>query len=695
MTTTKTLLVNHPGTLCAITFAIALSACSGGGGGGGSAGENPQANTFGLLKPAESEAEMADSIREGLAGMSLTMLQADLINVPSQNPTAGNDGDNFSTTNLQEFGVDEADRVKYDAEILYVLKHEQDYGGAPVTADATGVSLTPEPVQASIRLLRTDTDTAAAEEVSTIEFESNSYGGALYIAQGSNGKQLINVENDNNLSHWGMFGLDYHWREKVTQVRGWDVDDPAHPEQTWSLQIDGSLLTSRVIDNVLYLVTRYTPVVENLLAYPSTDEERAANQALLDDVSLDELLPDMVRDDGIALEMLEAADCYLPNEAFEGLPLPPASGSIISVTAIDLDAPDHTNSICMSGFASGFYMSQDSLYITSHSAGDQTLIHKVSLQNGDPEYRGSGGVPGYLGTNNPAFLMSESDGDLRVVSSIWENFALPVPDLGLEDVSPQQTIDDITDRGRHFLTVLRENSDTVSLDTIARIPNADRPAHIGKPGEEMYAARFLGDRAYLVTFETMDPFYVIDLANPQDPHIAGELELPGFSTLLQPLGEDLVLGVGEEVVVELGATLPQGVKVALFNVTNINNPIEVASETIGRRGSYSPALFDHHALTLLPSGDNWRLALPVSRHDEEPTQPQNTPWYEWSDSGLYMFEVNAATGSLTRSGTLISEQRSDSQQWPLQEIYDSRSVLHDDAVFFIYAGDVLSGNWGQ
>ena len=693
MTTTKILSANYPGTLCAITVAAALSACSGGGSSG--AGTGTQSSTFGLLKPVESEAEMVDSMREGLAGMSLTDMQADLISNPGEDPTAGSDSGNFSTTNLQEIGVDEADRVKYDGEILYVLNVEDAYGGAPAIADDSGISLSPGPVPASIRLFRTDTEAAAVDQVATIEFESNGHSGDLYLSQGSNGKQLINVDSETRIHNWGMFALDYHWQALATQVHSWNVDDPVNPEPVWSVRIDGSLLTSRVVDNVLYLVTRYAPVIDGLLPYLGSEEERAANRALLEDVSADDLLPDIVRGGGVAEELLSASDCYVPNSEYQGVSLPPVSGSLITVTAIDLEAPGHTTSICLNGFASGFYMSQNSLYITSHSGADQTLIHKVSLQDGDPEYRGSGIVPGYLGTNNPAFLMSESGDDLRVVSSIWDSFALPVPDIGPEDVSPQQTIDDTTDRGRHFLTVLRENSDRVSLDAIAQIPNADRPAHIGKPGEDLYAARFLGDRAYLVTFQTIDPFYVIDLANPQDPHIAGELELPGFSTLLQPLGEDLVLGVGEEVVVEQGAVLTQGVKVALFNVTNISSPVEVASEIIGRRGTFSPALYDHHALTLLSQGDIWRLALPVSRFDEEPEQTQSFARYGWSDDGLQMFEVNAATGSLVRSGTLISEQRSDTQHWPAQNLYDSRSVLHDDAVFFILGQDVLTGTWGM
>ena len=365
------------------------------------------------------------------------------------------------------------------------------------------------------------------------------------------------------------------------------------------------------------------------------------------------------------------------------------------MTAIDLEAPDRINSICLNGFASGYYVSRDSLYVTSYGADNRTLIHKVSLDDGHPQYRGSGDVPGYLGTRNPAFLMSESGSDLRVVSSTWDDFLFPVPDIEPGAPVPEQAEDESLDLGRHFLTVLRENPETTSLDTLARIPNADRPRHIGKPGEDLYAARFLGERAYLVTFQTIDPLYVVNLANPEDPSIAGELEIPGFSTLLQPLGEGLLLGVGQEVSIEQGAALPGGVKIALFDVANLADPVELASEEIGKRGSYSPALDDHHALTLLETGGLYRLALPVTRHEEEREPGQPWAWYDWTDDALHQFEVNPATGSLLRRGVLVSEQRSDNQPWPSYGLHDSRAVLHDDAVFFITRDQLLTGHWGE
>lgn len=231
-------------------------------------------------------------------------------------------------------------------------------------------------------------------------------------------------------------------------------------------------------------------------------------------------------------------------------------------------------------------------------------------RDGNPEYRGSGEVPGYIGTSNPSFLMSENDTDLRVFSSSWAGRGFPLAVMESDTAAIDQTIDqtiDEEDFGIHKLTILRESADGTRLDQLAQLPNRQRPDAIGKPGEDLYADRFVAKRAYAFTFEVIDPLYVLELSDPEDPRISGELELLGFSTLLQPLGKDLLLGVGSDVPAD-GLGLTQGVKVALFNVANISAPVELESIVIGKRGSSSPALYNHHALTLLETEGTYRAA---------------------------------------------------------------------------------------
>lgn len=671
------------------TSLLGLGACGGGGDNGG-ATDTVQAASFGLLKPATSDEEMAASLRQGLVNSASISNVADLFlegDVLEGAPVALARED-FSTTNLQEAGVDEADPVKYDGDILYVLDRSTTFRTAP------------ENIPPVIRLLRTDPSTPNTEEIAQIEFSSNHLSGGLYLFEEDSSKQLLSVGHDNGPYDWAWFAFDYYWRDQRTQITSWDVSTPETPRENWSLELDGSLLTSRRIDNILYLVTRYTPAIEGLLPYPVSEEELADNESLIDKTPLADMLPNLVRNGGEPRELLQGTDCYLPNADYEELSLPPVSGSLITVTAIDLRAPEQISSLCFNSFSSGFYASRDSLYITANGADDSTLIHKISLANGAPEYRGSGEVPGYIGTRNPAFLMSEAGADLRVVSSTWEDRFFPLPVVELEptvSTAEEEEEEEKPDYGRHHLTVLRESDDGTRLEQVAQLPNAAQPAHIGKPGEDLYAARFLGDRAYLVTFEVIDPLYVLDLSTPETPRIAGELELPGFSTLLQPLGEDLLLGVGSDVPDD-GLAITQGVKLSLFNVTNLENPVELDSEVIGKRGSYSPALDDHHSLTLLERDGGYRVAIPIQRHAElrqgdDGLNPWT--WYDWSDSGLYQFEIGPATGSLVQVGSLITETRSEERQWPFYSLYGSRSVLHDEAVFFVQLPSVWSGFWGE
>lgn len=697
-----------PGTILGLLF---LSACSGGGGNSGSSPTDLQSSNFGLLKPVESAEELADSIHRGLQGAAYVSDSFEILPVAAEGGEdlgldAGGRG-NFSTTNLQELGVDEADIVKYDGSILYVLDtvHEE-FIGLEDDFSELGLSFASQPRQ-RIRLFETQPDIPSVEQKSEIELSLEVYGSGdfsvegLYLVDASEGRQLLSVGQSNPFLAWVYFSSDFHWRDNETRVQAWDVDDAQNPTRAWSLVLDGNLLSSRRIGNLLYLVTRYSPDIEGVTPYPQTEGELEANREKIEDTALSAMLPRITRNDGTSEALLAPSDCYVPNPAFEGNGVLPSGGSLITVTVLDLEAPgQQVQSLCLNAWSSGFYASSEALYITANSQANSTLIHKIALTDSGPEYRGSGEVPGYLGTGNPAFLMSEHNGDLRVVSSKWgfDVVPLPVPEL-TEDETDDEANEPVDDgHGRHRLSVLRESADGSQLELISQLPNDERSAHIGKPGEDVYAARFLGERAYIVTFEVTDPLYVLDISNAEDPLIAGELEIPGFSTLLQPVGENLLLGVGQDVPVgELNLT--QGVKVALFDVADITAPVSLGEIVIGKRGSYSPALNDHHALTLLKHGEGYRVALPIERNEAvmEGQDDSDDPWfwYGWTDSGLYLFDVEPATGTLSLSGTLITAESSEEQPYSQSWLYNFRSVIHDNAVFFVHDGEISAQHWSE
>ncbi|PLW70575.1 beta-propeller domain-containing protein [Pseudohalioglobus lutimaris] len=674
---------------------ILLCACGGGGSSGGPAAPEapqPEATSFGALKPAESTLELLDSLRQGLSTASF--LDDEVKTEPAVDTgedTAGlfATNGNFTTTNLQEAGVEEADILKYDGEILYFIQREDNalpFDQQP--ADAALIA--PQPQSSRIQLLRTDVDTPSVTQLASIDLSNGSdWFEGLYIHESANGKFLVALGGSHSASPVEALALDYYWQDGQTSVTVWDVTDPATPLNAWKLELDGRLLASRRIDNRLYLVTRFTPSVEGVIDYPQTQEQVDANQELISSAPLHDLLPDYRLDDGPPAELLSAQDCYLPNPDYEGGQGATAGGGIVTVTSIDLTGAGNPQSLCLNTDSDGYYVSPQSLYVSWGGADNATLVHKIHLGESGPEYRGSGQVPGYLGTQNPAFLMSESGKELRVVSSLWTERPEPFTDNAAE-------VDTSADYGPHRLTVLKENIDGTELEQLAQIPNAAHTEKIGKPGEQVYAARFVDDRAYIVTFEIIDPLYVIDLSTPEDPRVSGELELPGFSTMLQPLGQDLLLGIGHDVPPEAEG-LVQGIKIALFDVANIQAPAELASEVIGKRGSYSPALSNHHSLSVQTTDDGHRIALPIVRHAFTKTPDMNPPnsaqWYNWSDTGLYLFDIASATGELSLRDTLLVEQREDETSWPQLDVYNARAVIHENAVFFLVGDQIRARKW--
>jgi len=141
-------------------------------------------------------------------------------------------------------------------------------------------------------------------------------------------------------------------------------------------------------------------------------------------------------------------------------------------------------------------------------------------------------------------------------------------------------------------------------------------------GELFHSARFMGDRAYLVTFKKTDPLFVIDLHSPESPAVLGTLIISGYSDYLQPLDSTHMVGIGKDAVNEGTFAWYQGVKVSLFDVHNPVKPTEVAHFIIGDRGSDSIALRDHKSVLLDLSLS--LLVIPVEVAKVPPNTPSNT-----------------------------------------------------------------------
>jgi uncharacterized secreted protein with C-terminal beta-propeller domain len=237
----------------------------------------------------------------------------------------------------------------------------------------------------------------------------------------------------------------------------------------------------------------------------------------------------------------------------------------------------------------------------SDPPGMTTAIHKFDIS--DPlstQYRGSGAVNGYLFSQ---WALSEHDGVLRVASTEEPTWWNPGP----------------REESESFVTTLREQGGALA--------QVGRVGGLGK-GERVYAVRFIGDKGYVVTFRQVDPLYTLDLANPAKPAVLGELKILGYSAYLHPLGEDLLLGVGQDATEE-GRI--QGTQLSVFDVSDLRRPSRLHHWTLG--SSWSEAESDHHAFLWWPRE---RLAvLPVNAYD-----PAAGPTF----SGAVGFRIARGTG---------------------------------------------------
>jgi uncharacterized secreted protein with C-terminal beta-propeller domain len=177
----------------------------------------------------------------------------------------------------------------------------------------------------------------------------------------------------------------------------------------------------------------------------------------------------------------------------------------------------------------------------------------------------------------------------------------------------------------------------MNLTVVGRLENL-------APGENFHSARFMGNRCYLVTFKKTDPLFVIDLSNATNPLVLGELKIPGYSDYLHPYDETHLIGVGKNTVeAEEGEfAWYQGIKVSLFDVSNVTNPVQDASYVIGDRGSDTPVLTDPKAFLFDRSKNLLAIPVMVAKIDES-KYPSPVPPYAYGEpvwQGAYVFDIS-------------------------------------------------------
>ena len=187
------------------------------------------------------------------------------------------------------------------------------------------------------------------------------------------------------------------------------------------------------------------------------------------------------------------------------------------------------------------------------------------------------------------------------------------------------------------------------------------------PGEQIYSARFMGDRCYLVTFRQIDPFFVIDLHDAENPEILGELKIPGYSSYLHPYDENHVIGLGKD---------GSSVKISLFNVTDVTNPTELDNLQIGEDYSDSSALYDPHAFTF--DYEKNLLVIPIYQY----SYGYYSDWGSRSQYQAMVFHISPEDG--IKEVASIEHPEQGQGEWGWDSNYRSNQIHRS---FFI--GDTL------
>lgn len=593
----------------------------------------------------------------------------------------------ISGTTLQEAGVDEADLIKSDGSQVFSLEPASAKG-------ATGDVL---------RRQKLNSSQAALTAVDTLSIPLSADLRATGMYLDVERQQVVVLgQGYRNWSPYDMWFAPQVWSSGVTELSLISTANASAMQKIRTLRITANVIGSRRIGSTLYVVLRSYPQLPGLDPAWPTDKS-ASNQAIVDAAQLAQLLPTLSVDGGAAQPLVQASACFVQDSNVV------KSADVITVVGIDLAASTHCHSArCFTGGTEAFYMSEQNLYLATtrtaysysgltpvYGVQTSTDIHQFALNGLDMAYQGSGSVSGHLGwdQNRKSYRMGEYQSTLRVITQTGNSWGgwvgIPMP-----AVSGGSAVGAVTPNpdSPAKLTMLQASGG--ALATVGELPSATRPAPLGKAGEQIYATRFIGNRGYLVTYRLTDPLYVLDLSNPKDPKVSGELQVDGYSDYLFPLSDSLLLGVGKDAFVDGTqgdgrAAWYQGVKVSLIDVSDPAKPMEAARSIIGKRGTDAAVLRDPHAIAIQTSPSGVRVSLPVSLNDTAPIGAKGVPtdYYQFTRVELQKFEVNLSAKTLSVRAALPSSPVGQ------RDISNDRSLLWNDQVHYYQGGAWQSATW--
>lgn len=519
----------------------------------------------------------------------------------------GGGGDHSSTNNQVE-GIDEGDIVQTDGDYLYSVSESR-------------------VVISDIR------DPENMKLASVVKFDGETYPEKLFLSDGtlaviSSRFSLMETDDEAEMESFMPYS-------GLTVVSLYDVSSPDNPKLIREFGNEGSFNNARLSNGVLHYVSNVFP-----------------NYWILEEQPDIELRPRLF--DSNKNEEFEPL-------SYEDLTILPGTmeGSYSVITSLNLETPA-SNEISTKGFLGGneqLYMSEQSLYLTASAFetaegefGDTSLwvpqqadteIFKFGLDGIAVEFVASARVRGSLLNQ---FSMDEFDGHFRLATTegaAWEPASEPKNHLFILDGQLEQV---------------------GSVEDLA-------------PSERIYSVRFMGSRAYMVTFRETDPLFAIDVSDPAAPEVLGELKIPGFSNYLHPLDENHLIGFGYETRIEpvKGGGEPRivtgGMKLSLFDVSDMSDPKETDTEIIGGPGTYSALQYDHKAL--FRHEQQSLFGFPVSIYDGDGME-----YIEFQAEGALLYSITPQGIELAADLTQASDQPYEDWNTSVQRMAYAKDALY-------------------
>jgi uncharacterized secreted protein with C-terminal beta-propeller domain len=417
-----------------------------------------------------------------------------------------------------------------------------------------------------------------------------------------------------------------------TFIAVYDVADRTSPMLKREVAADGCYFDSRMVGDFVYVIVRKPAyVAEDEVELPKISQD---NQSIV--TPADRILYSDISDYSYMFT------------------------TIVVVNAQE-DSEEPTTETIMSGCTACMYVSLENIYLAK-SYNDKTILHRFQIDGGKVFHVADGEVPGNALNQ---FSMDEFENHFRIATTSWIKMQNP---------------DRILFRLQNNIYVLN-----LEMSIVGRIEGI-------APGESIYSARFMGKRSYLVTFRKIDPFFVIDLSDPYNPAILGELKIAGYSDYLHPYDENHVIGIGKETIADESDRFSwyQGVKISLFDVSDVSNPRELAKYEIGRRGSTTPVLNDHKAF--LFDRERNLLVMPVSVAEVNASlysgQIPPTAFGEIVWQGAYVFTVSAEREAIELRGRITHIEDGDLREC---SHYVNRA-LYSDNVLYTISGSMVKMN---